>query len=57
MREVKLLKRQVVVAGFRDVKVEDFGVFFDQVKKESELICWDVVDLVTLETIEFHRSN
>ncbi len=29
----------------------------EAVKGEHELICWDVADPVTLETIEFHQAN
>ena len=41
----------------REGEFSGYGDIVREVQKDCEIICWDVADPVTLETIEFHRSN
>ena len=34
---------------------QGYAEIVDKVKGDAKLICWDVVDPITLETVEFHR--
>ena len=41
----------------REGDFKSFSDIVEEVQKDYEIICWDVVDPVTLETIEFHRGK
>ncbi|MFH1646802.1 MAG: hypothetical protein ABID71_03790, partial [Chloroflexota bacterium] len=40
----------------RQASLHTYTEIVNVVKGDAELVCWDVVDPVTLETIEFHQA-